>query len=270
MRSRPPSSSWRRRAGSIRKREAVGAWLIGVAYRVAGSPRGAVARRRRHEGKAARGPAPSVAQEEPGDWVPLLREEIGRLPDRLRAPLVLCYLEGLTQDEVARRLGWPIGTVRSRLARGRDRLRERLVLRGVAPSVAAIGVASWREAGASVPAPGAAGTDVEGRRGRRDGVGFDGRDGGDAGRRTHSGGAQGHDRDQDQDPRRGLVDGGAARGRHGGRRRSGRYVPGPRAGPGRDREGGAARSRSPPTRSAGAPLFIVTIDVDRGFPRAGK
>jgi predicted esterase len=58
------------------------------------------------------------------------------------------YLEGLTQEEVAKRLGWPIGTVRSRVARGRERLRRRLILRGVAPAAATSAVGSVWEAGA--------------------------------------------------------------------------------------------------------------------------
>ena len=60
-----------------------------------------------------------------------LHEEVDRLPQRLRAPIVLCYLEGLTHD-AARRLRWPIGTVSSRMARARDLLRARLIRRGIA------------------------------------------------------------------------------------------------------------------------------------------
>ncbi len=72
------------------------------------------------------------------------------MPEKFQVPLVLCYLEGLTQEEVSRRLGWPIGTVRSRLARGRERLRLRLVVRGVAPAAAAMAVGAWRQAEAVV------------------------------------------------------------------------------------------------------------------------
>jgi RNA polymerase sigma-70 factor (ECF subfamily) len=70
----------------------------------------------------------------------VLDEELGRLAQKYRAPLVLTYLEGKTTEEVARLLGCPKGTVQSRLARGRDRLRDRLVRRGVALSVSALGV----------------------------------------------------------------------------------------------------------------------------------
>ena len=56
----------------------------------------------------------------------VLHEEIDRLPERYRAPVVLCDLEGCTHEQAARHLGWPVGTVKSRLSRGRERLRDRL------------------------------------------------------------------------------------------------------------------------------------------------
>src|SRR5437868_5260958 len=61
-----------------------------------------------------------------------LHEEIDRLPENHRAAVVLCYLEGLTHEEAARRLGWPLGSVKGRLARAREQLRDRLVRRGLA------------------------------------------------------------------------------------------------------------------------------------------
>ncbi len=128
-----------RRAGSIRDREALAGWLLGTARRVASVARSAAARRRRHESKAAEAaPRSAEAAEVADDLGPALREELGRLPARYLAPIVLCHLEGLTHDQAARRLGWPVGTVRSRLARGRDRLRGRLVRRGLAPSAGLI------------------------------------------------------------------------------------------------------------------------------------
>ena len=83
----------------------------------------------------------------------MLHEEIGRLPETYRAAVVLCDLEGLTQEQAAQRLGWPSGTVRSRLARGRGRLQARLTRRGLAPSVGAVAALLTAEAAtAAVPA----------------------------------------------------------------------------------------------------------------------
>ncbi len=134
-----------RRAGSIRRRESVGPWLYGVALRVAGGARAAAARRRRHErrgavmiGKVDRPDDPGRPDEGEGA---ALHEEVGRLPERHRAAVVLCYLEGLTHDEAASRLGWPVGTVRSRLAWARDRLRARLTRRGLAPTAGLLAAA---------------------------------------------------------------------------------------------------------------------------------
>jgi hypothetical protein len=89
----------------------------------------------------------------------VLDEELGRLALKYRAPLVLFYLEGKTTEEVARQLACPKGTVLSRLARGRERLRLRLVRRGVAPSVGLLlGVLAAKAAPAAVPAALALGT----------------------------------------------------------------------------------------------------------------
>ena len=75
-----------------------------------------------------------------------------RLPERYRAAIVLCCLEGLTQQQAARQLGWPIGTVQSRLARGRERLRHRLIRRGLAPTVIIAALASHtRAVSAAIP-----------------------------------------------------------------------------------------------------------------------
>ena len=72
---------------------------------------------------------------------PVLHEEIDRLPERFRVPVILCDLEGSTHEQAARHLGWPVGTVKSRLTRGRERLRDRLVRRGLAPSAGLLAVA---------------------------------------------------------------------------------------------------------------------------------
>jgi hypothetical protein len=107
-------------------RGTIGPWLHGVAYRIAIGALSDRARRRRHEGAAAALAATAIAPAEPNDLSTMLHEEIGRHPESFRAPIVLCYLEELTHDQAAQRLGWPVGAVRSRLYRGHDRLRSRL------------------------------------------------------------------------------------------------------------------------------------------------
>jgi RNA polymerase sigma factor (sigma-70 family) len=123
-----------RRCGSLRVVDSLGPWLHGVARRVASAARMAAVRRRRHERKAAELLAmrPACALGD-FDLEASLHEEIGRLPERYRVPVVLCLLEGLTHEQAARHLGWPVGTVKSRLANGRERLRSRLIRRGLTP-----------------------------------------------------------------------------------------------------------------------------------------
>ena len=86
-----------------------------------------------------------------GEESAALHEEVDRLPERLRIPIVLCYLEGLSHAEAARRLRWPIGTVRSRMARARGLLRTRLARRGLAYSALIAAIESPRLALAEVP-----------------------------------------------------------------------------------------------------------------------
>jgi RNA polymerase sigma factor (sigma-70 family) len=125
-----------RQAGSVRKRGSAGSWLHGVAYRLAQKARTAAAARHRRESRA---PA-RASDESPDDltWRELsaiLHEELERLPDKYRTPLVLCYLEGMTQDTAAAHLGLAKGTLRGRMERGRLLLRGRLSRRGLAPAV---------------------------------------------------------------------------------------------------------------------------------------
>ncbi len=123
------------RARTVRREGSVGAWLHGVALRVAANSRSSEARRRRHERNYAETSSPSSGCAEGGfdDQDAVIHEEIGRLPDQYRSAVVLCYLQGLTHDQAAERLGWPVGTVKRRLAWARDRLRVRLTHRGVEP-----------------------------------------------------------------------------------------------------------------------------------------
>jgi RNA polymerase sigma factor (sigma-70 family) len=130
-----------RKAPSIRDRTLLANWLYGVAYRVA--IRARMKASRRNVGKQPAELLAEVASDRAGpaesaDWLPILDEELTRLPEKYRGPLVLCYLNGQTHEQSAGRLGIPVGTVRSRLARGRDLLKRRLERRGVAPSVVAI------------------------------------------------------------------------------------------------------------------------------------
>jgi RNA polymerase sigma factor (sigma-70 family) len=128
-----------RNAGSIRKQRSLGSWLHGVAHRVALRAQTAARRRRIHERKVLTRLETATPGAEPGedlrDQAAALHQEIAHLPEKYRAPIVLCYLEGHTHEGAAEQLGWPVGTVRGRLARARDLLRARLTRRGVMTSV---------------------------------------------------------------------------------------------------------------------------------------
>jgi RNA polymerase sigma factor (sigma-70 family) len=124
-----------RKADSIRQPEAVAGWLYEVAYRVAVKAQADAARRRAREQRA-----PLMAAADPTldmtlrDLRRVLHEELHRLPEKYRVPLVLCYLEGRSHAEAAAHLGLGKGTFRGRLDRGREQLRRRLAARGVALS----------------------------------------------------------------------------------------------------------------------------------------
>jgi RNA polymerase sigma factor (sigma-70 family) len=145
------------KAGSIRSREALPNWLFNVANRLSKRMRAAAARRQSHEVELVE---PPLSEPEPEEGTcslgPILNEEIGRLPDKYRIPFVLCYVEGKTNEEAARQLGCPTGTVFSRLARARDGLRARLKYRGVVISSGALAAALTsltEQASAAVPPP---------------------------------------------------------------------------------------------------------------------
>ena len=128
-----------RKAGGLWVRGSLGPWLLSVARRVAYCARTDASRQRAHERTAAERAAPATVDPGWDDRDAILHEELVRLPEKYRTAVVLCDLEGLTQEQAARQLGWPDGTVRSRLARGRERLRERLTRRGMAPAVVLAG-----------------------------------------------------------------------------------------------------------------------------------
>jgi RND family efflux transporter MFP subunit len=124
-----------KKARGLWVRDSLGPWLHQVAFRTAACARTAAARRRRLDRRAALFAAqhagtPAEPRDELGR---MLHEEVERLPEWYRAPLVLCDLQGLSHEQAARCLGLPVGTVKSRLARGRQRLRDRLVRRGLTP-----------------------------------------------------------------------------------------------------------------------------------------
>jgi RNA polymerase sigma factor (sigma-70 family) len=141
-----------RKASSIVRREAVGGWLYKVAYRVALAARAtAAARAAREEPWADQHAADEADELIWRDLRPLLDEEVMRLPEKYRAPFVLCCLQGMTNEEAAAQLGCPRGTVLSRLARARERLRLRLTRRGVALSAAALATTAAERGLAAVP-----------------------------------------------------------------------------------------------------------------------
>lgn len=141
-----------RKAGVVPWHQDVGNWLYAVALRVARRAKGRSERQRRRE-RAAVVPE-GLADPDPArrELAALIDEEVGRLPEKYRRPVVLCCLEGKTYAEAARLLGWPEGTTSARLSRARDLLRRRLTRRGLA--LAALPPVFVAPAGAA-PAPSA-------------------------------------------------------------------------------------------------------------------
>jgi RNA polymerase sigma factor (sigma-70 family) len=158
-----------RRAHAIRKKNALASWLYGVAYRTCLKARATVSVRRHHEmqrgssdllrdtaGKAeATGTCPRIESRVLDEltWREarcILHEELARLPEKYRAPLVLCYLEGRRQDDAERLLGWPAGKLRSMLERARQRFRTHLIKRGLGPILVLV-LAAGEARSAAVP-----------------------------------------------------------------------------------------------------------------------
>jgi RNA polymerase sigma factor (sigma-70 family) len=141
-----------RKAGSIRKQDALAAWLHRVALNISRTIKLAAARRQAHERQVAdMAQMPPPDDIELRDWQSVLHEEVDQLPEKYRLPVILCYLQGLTHEEAARHLGWPLGSIKGRLARARERLRTRLGRRGLTLTGAALTAALSEGATAAVP-----------------------------------------------------------------------------------------------------------------------
>jgi RNA polymerase sigma factor (sigma-70 family) len=142
-----------RKAATVKPREMVGNWLYGVAHQTALKARATRAKRRTRERQVADMPEPAVKELDLWrDLLPVLDQELSRLPDKYRVAIVLCDLEGKTRKEAARQLGCPEGTLAARLTRGRVMLAKRLAAHGLAISGGALaGLLTQQAASAVVP-----------------------------------------------------------------------------------------------------------------------
>jgi RNA polymerase sigma factor (sigma-70 family) len=142
-----------RKAAAVGRRQLLANWLFGVARRAALNLRALRARRARHEQSYGDLPDVQATVEKPWDDIhAVLDEELARLPAKYRLPLLLCGLEGMTHAEAGKYLGWPTGTVAGRLSRGRERLRTRLLRRGVtAPTAVLAAIFAPDAVSAAVP-----------------------------------------------------------------------------------------------------------------------
>jgi RNA polymerase sigma-70 factor (ECF subfamily) len=141
-----------KKAASICKQESLAAWLHQVALNISRTARLGESRRRSHERQAVLMPqATSPEPETPPDWQPILHQEVDLLPEKYRVAVILCYFQGKTHEQAAGQLGWPLGTVKGRLARARGLLRARLARRGVALPAGGIVAALAEKASAAVP-----------------------------------------------------------------------------------------------------------------------
>jgi RNA polymerase sigma factor (sigma-70 family) len=142
-----------RKARNIRQGDALASWLYKVAYHLSVKLRASTQRRRDAERQL---PPPREKSDDQITWGELRRvldEEFDRLPEKYRAPLLLCCLAGHTRDEAAEQLGWTLGTLKMRLERGRRLLRTRLARRGLTVSAALLVLMLAQQATASpVPA----------------------------------------------------------------------------------------------------------------------
>jgi RNA polymerase sigma factor (sigma-70 family) len=143
-----------RKAGSVGQPDRLASWLYGVALRVSRKARAEAARRRGRQQQVTDMPAAEPGREADREELrQLLDEEVQRLPEKFRLPLLLCYLQGKTREEAARQLGRSPGAVKGMLERGRELLRSRLARRGVTLSAASLAaVLSENTLSAAVPA----------------------------------------------------------------------------------------------------------------------
>jgi RNA polymerase sigma factor (sigma-70 family) len=149
------------KAASIQKQTSVAEWLHGVAYRLAMRVKSRRARHWRRERTNETGleqivdtapsPIDPAAQASMRELGAILDQELRQLPNGCRDALVMCLMEGLSHVEAARRLGWPVGTLKGRLQRGRELLRQRLERRGVSVSAVALSVVLAEQAAAVPP-----------------------------------------------------------------------------------------------------------------------
>ena len=141
------------KASSIRRLTSVGSWLYGVAYRTALKTQAALAKRQKHELRTARSAGQEAADDLAWNEIQqIIHAELAAFSERYRAPLVLCFLEGRTQDDAAKHLGVSKATLKKRLERGRALLRLRLVRRGLGPT-ALVAAAAWPAAKAAAGVP---------------------------------------------------------------------------------------------------------------------
>jgi RNA polymerase sigma factor (sigma-70 family) len=150
-----------RKAGSVGKPELLANWLYGVACRTAAKARGQAYRRQAYVKEMVDMPATDTTSDHAWQELrPVLDEELKTLPDKYRAPLVLCYLQGKTYTEAARILGWAEGTVSGRLARGRELLRAKLTRRGLTLSGVTLATLLTHNAASAMLVPAALATNT--------------------------------------------------------------------------------------------------------------
>jgi RNA polymerase sigma factor (sigma-70 family) len=140
------------KAASVLQRESVGSFLYGVAYRTALKAKSIDARRRSRERQVEEMPHPAVSPVEVPDWQPWPDHELHLLPEKYRAVIVACDLEGRSRKEVARSLGLAEGTISTRLARGHSLLAKRLSRHGLSLSAGALALVLSEGAAPAVPA----------------------------------------------------------------------------------------------------------------------